>query len=43
MTLISRLIAGCKGKVFINTPFGKREIKKIIPQTEETPKRTRKK
>lgn len=28
-SFLSKLIAGCKGKVTINTPFGKREIQKI--------------
>ena len=27
--LLSKLIAGCKGKVTIKTPFGTREIKHI--------------
>lgn len=28
-SLVSKLIAGCKGKIKINTPFGKREIKNV--------------
>ena len=28
-SLVSKLIAGCKGKVTIKTPFGVREIKKV--------------
>ena len=28
-SLVGKLMAGCKGKIKINTPFGKREVKVV--------------
>lgn len=28
-SIIGKLMAGCKGKIKINTPFGKREVKVV--------------
>ena len=28
-SLVSKLVAGCKGKITIKTPFGEREIKNV--------------
>ena len=34
-SFLSKLIAGCKGKIKIKTPFGVREIKKIKKRKNE--------
>jgi len=41
-SFVSKLIAGCKGKIKIKTPFGVREIKKVKFAQIETPKEPQK-
>ncbi len=43
-SFIGKLMAGCKGKIRINTPFGKREVKlvkkfKAVPKKKKTTKK----
>lgn len=37
-SLIGKLMAGCKGKIKINTPFGKREVK-LVKKFKAEPKK----
>ena len=36
-SIIGKLMAGCKGKIKINTPFGKREVK-VVKKFKSGPK-----
>jgi len=43
-SFMGKLMAGCKGKIKINTPFGKREVKvvkkfKAVPKKKKTTKK----
>ncbi len=43
-SFVGKLIAGCEGKIKINTPFGKREVKlvkkfKAVPKKKKTTKK----
>jgi len=37
-SFLSKLMAGCKGKIKINTPFGKREVK-VVKKFKPVPKK----
>ncbi len=41
-TTIGKLMAGCKGKININTPFGKRKVK-VVKKFKPVPRKKKKK
>ncbi len=40
-SFVGKLMAGCKGKIRINTPFGKREVK-VVKKFKPVPKKKKK-
>ena len=40
-SIVGKLMAGCKGKIKINTPFGKREVK-LVKKFKPVPKKKKK-
>ncbi len=41
-SFVGKLMAGCKGKIKINTPFGKREVK-VVKKFKSEPKKKKEK